>query len=191
MAPLSTSIAVICSTYRGLPSAAEVIRCRTGSSRPPRSSATIASESSVESGSRTTCSASCPAAHSARVSKSSWRAVVSSRIGAPCDRVGQVVEELEECRRRDVDVVDDRDERSPVRDRLEQLADPPEQLRGGKRRRGKADGRRHSIDDRSWVVGPVRRAAGDVAGSCRSPRRASLRRHIPPRFERSRRSART
>ena len=49
----------------------------------------------------------------------------------PLDGVEQVVEELEERRRRDVDVVDDRDQRAPAGDRLEQLADPPEQLRPG------------------------------------------------------------
>ena len=81
--------------------------------------------------------------------------MVSSRIGEPWTPIRQVVEELEERRRGDVDVVDDRDERPPVRDRFEQLADPPEQFRGGKRGRGEADGRRHSIDDRRWIVGPI------------------------------------
>ena len=62
------------------------------------------------------------------MSASSGRAEQRIRIDDAVDRVDEVVEELEERRLRRVDVVDDDDQRSRDRLRLEQLPGAPEQL---------------------------------------------------------------
>ena len=158
------SIEAICSTYNGLPSAAVRIRSRTDPSRPRQQLVDdrvgfvgrerLEHDRARPHGPRPTRLAS-------RTARGGRRP--SNRIGAPCTGVEQVVEQLEERRRRDVDVVDDRDQRPPAGDRLEQLADPPEQLRARELGRRQADGGRDSVGDRGRIVRPAGHAAGAIS----------------------------
>ena len=107
-----------CSTANGLPPAKSAIRARASSdsSSPPGSCAISAEQSTVESGSSASVIAFGRSAHqSGRVSTSSGRARQSSRIGAPCDHSGDVLDEVEERRLGPVDVVQDDHERPLAR----------------------------------------------------------------------------
>ena len=82
------------------------------------------------------------------------------RIGAPRTASSEVIDQLQERRCRDMDVVDDGDKRPAAGDRLEQLADPPEQLRPRELRGGQSDRCGDPVGHGERVV----RVAGDAPG---------------------------
>ncbi len=167
------SIAVICSTYSGLPSAAATMRARTAASSPTEQlfhdrGGVLGSQRGERDEVRLVAGRprrrASPAARGGRSAR--------SRIGRAVDRLQQVVDEVEERRRGGVDVVDDRDQRSLARERLEQLADAPEQLGELELRAGQADGGPDAFGDRRPGRRPTAPRPRASAAILATPRRA-------------------
>ena len=102
-------------------------------------------------------------------------------------RVEEVVEQVEECLLRVVDVLDEQDDRPLRRQGLEELAGAPEQLGDGESGGRQAGDARQPVTDLGGAMARPR----SPRRSSRSPRRASRRRRWRRRRAAPRRAART